>query len=297
MTDIDLFASSSKKLYPVNEVKTGYQYYMHLLTEKALSLYKYTDLPESLPAEQIEMRLILQGYAVIFKHKKYGIVTCSGGVSGVDQYYLPTDFVYAQPALGSGNLKINKDCIIIWNTTADKYNRIGLLTLIQRYARMLADLDSSINIYTVNTRATKLNTAATQQTAKAVDNAMVKLQEGYVYTINTGSILDLYKTQDWNNSRSDTLQQLMDAKQQTMAAFLNEIGVKSITEKRERMVSEEVSADNQLLTINVIDMLNQRKEGIKLVNEMFGTAIKVDQMIPQEQKQEQKQEETENATE
>ena len=224
-------------------------------------------------------------------------MTCSGGVSGVDQYYLPTDFVYAQPALGSGNLKINRDCIIIWNTTADKYNRIGLLTLIQRYARMLADLDSSINIYTVNTRATKLNTAATQQTAKAVDNAMVKLQEGYVYTINTGSILDLYKTQDWNNSRSDTLQQLMDAKQQTMAAFLNEIGVKSITEKRERMVSEEVSADNQLLTINVIDMLNQRKEGIKLVNEMFGTAIKVDQMIPQEQKQEQKQEETENATE
>lgn len=288
MTDIDLFASSSKTLYQVNSVKTGYKYYMHLLTEKALSLYRYGGLPESLPAEQIETRLILEGYAVIFKHPIYGLVTCSGGLSGVDKYYLPTNFVYAQPALGSGNLTINKDCIVIWNTTADKYDREGLLTLIQRYARMLSDLDSSINIYTVNTRATKLNTAATQQTAKAVDNAMQKLQEGYLYTINTGSILDLYKTQDWNIARSDTLQQLMDAKQQTMAAFLNEIGVKSITEKRERMVTEEVSADNQLLTINVIDMLNQRKTGVQKVNEMFKTNIEVDQIVNQKKQEENK---------
>lgn len=265
-----------KQIYPVNSVKKGYGYYVSLLTEKANGMYIYSGLPDSLPSDQIELKLILDGYCVVFNHPKFGLVTSGGGLSGIDKYYLPTDFVYAQPALGSGNLKIDKNCVIIYNSSIDQYTRNGLSEIIQRSARLLADIDSSISILTINTRATKLNVAANESIARTVDVAMKKIADGEIQTINTQSLLDLYKTVDWNSEqKQQEIIELLNAKQQIMASFLSEIGVKNFTEKKERLITDEVTADDQLLTINVEDMEDYRKKGIKEVNKMFGTSITV----------------------
>jgi hypothetical protein len=56
--------------YPVNKVKRGYDYWVTVLTEKCLGMYEYSGLPASLPASQIELRLIQLGYCVVFKTKK-----------------------------------------------------------------------------------------------------------------------------------------------------------------------------------------------------------------------------------
>lgn len=262
---------TDQQIYPVNLVKKGYNYYLTLLTEKATGMYLYRNLPDSLPADQIELRLILNGYCVIFTDKKTGeIVTCNGGLSGIDKYYLPTDFVYAQPALGSGNLKVWKNCVIIYNNSIDKYARVGLSEIIMRTARLLADIDASINIITINNRATKLNVAANKSVAKTVDNAMQAIADGTVYTINTNSLLDMYKTLDWNSTtKQQQLQELLDAKEQILTGFLSEIGVKNMKEKKERLITDEVTADQQVLTINVDDMLSSRQSGVEALNKMF----------------------------
>lgn len=273
---IDYYSElKAANMYKVNKVTSGYKYYCTLLLEKCLGMYEYTGLPESLPAQQIETALIMTGWASVFNVDGFGLVTCSGGLSGVDKYYLPTDYVYAQPALGSGNRKIGKNVCIIWNNQIDKYARLGLSDLIKRYARMLADADSSIDIMMINTRAMKLNVAATKNVAKTVDDTMAKLQEGELSTIATNSLVDLYHSSDWNSSKPQQLQELLDAKQQLLSSFLAEIGVKSVNAKRERMITDEVNADDQLLTVNVEDMLQQRIEGIEDVNKMFGTNITV----------------------
>ena len=265
-----------KQIYPVNSVKKGYSYYVELLTEKANGMYIYSGLPDSLPSDQIELKLVLDGFCVVFNHPKFGLVTSGGGLSGIDKYYLPTNFVYAQPALGSGNLIIDKNCVVIYNSSIDQYTRSGLSEIIQRSARLLADIDSSISILTINTRATKLNVAANDSIAKTVNHAMQKIADGEIETINTQSLLDLYKTVDWNSEqKQQEIIELLNAKQQIMASFLSEIGVKNFTEKKERLITDEVTADNQLLTINVEDMEDYRKKGIKEVNKMFGTSITV----------------------
>ena len=265
-----------KQIYPVNSVKKGYGYYVSLLTEKANGMYIYSGLPDSLPADQIELKLILDGFCAVFNHPKFGLVTCGGGLSGIDKYYLPNRFVYAQPALGSGNLIIDKNCVVIYNCSTDQYTQSGLSEIIQRSARLLADIDSSISILTINTRATKLNVAANDSIAKTVNHAMQKIADGEIETINTQSLLDLYKTVDWNSEqKQQEIIELLNAKQQIMASFLSEIGVKNFTEKKERLITDEVTADDQLLTINVEDMLNYRKNGIEKINKMFNTSISV----------------------
>lgn len=266
----------NSKLYPVKNVKRGYTFYLKILFEKCLGIFKYYNLPESLPAEEIEKRLIWFGFCGVFNHSKFGIVCADGGLSGYDQYYRPTEFLYAQPVLKSGTKKIGDDCVIIYNTQSDVINPYGFQELIRRYARLLADIDSSIDIQIINTRATKLNSVADDLTAKSVNICMDALERGESYTVNRNSILDNWQTKDWNTAHPEQLEKLIDAKQSILNAFLEEIGVKSINEKRERMVTNEVSADNQLLMVNTDDLLYKRKMGVKQVNDMFGTDIKVE---------------------
>ena len=266
----------NSKLYPVKNVKRGYHFYVKMLFEKCLGIFKYYNLPESLPAEEIEKRLIWFGFCGVFKHEKYGIVCADGGLSGYDQYYRPTEFLFAQPVLGSASKKIGDNCVIIYNTQSDVINPYGFRELIKRYARLLADIDSSIDIQIINSRATKLNSVADDMTAKSVKICMDKLEEGETYTVNRNSILDNWNTKDWNTAHPDQLEKLIDAKQSLLNAFLEEIGVKSINEKRERMITNEVSADNQLLMVNTDDLLYKRKMGVKQINEMFETNIKVE---------------------
>lgn len=264
-----------KKAYNVKSVTCGYGFYLRMLFEKCLGMFEYTGLPKSLPAEEIEKNLIWFGFCGIINHPKYGLTAVNGGLSGVDQYYRPTTFTYAQPMLGAGEKKINDDCIVIYNTQSDVINPYGFSELIKRYARLLADIDSSIDIQIINSRATKLNSVSNDLIAAAVNESMKALEAGETYTVNQRSILDGWNVKDWNTAHPDVIINLIDAKQSLLNAFLEEIGVKSITEKRERMISNEVSADNQLLMVNTDDLLYKRYQGINEVNEMFGTEISV----------------------
>lgn len=266
----------NSKLYPVKNVKRGYAFYLKMLYEKCLGMFKYYNLPESLPAEEIEKRLMWFGFCGVFKHPSFGIVCSDGGLSGVDQYYRPTEFTYAQPVLGSGLKKIGDNCVIIYNTQSDVIKPYGFSELIRRYARMLADVDASIDIQLINSRATKLNSVADDLTAKAVNNAMQAIENGETYTVNQNSIIDRWQTKDWNTAHPEQIEKLLDAKQCILNSFLEEIGVKSINAKRERMITNEVSADNQLLMVNTDDLLYKRKIGIKQINDMFETDIKVE---------------------
>ena len=233
-------------------------------------------MPKSLPATEIEKRLIWVGFSGIFNHPKYNITACDGGLSGVDQYYRPIEFTYAQPALGSGTKTIGEDCVIIYNTQSDVVQPYGLKELIMRYARLLADIDSTLDIQIINMRATKLNSVADDNTAKVVNNAMQAIESGENYTVNQSSLLDRWTPKEWNTAHPDTLEKIINAKQSILNAFLEEIGVKSINEKRERMITNEVCADNQLLMVNLDDLLYMRKKGVEEVNEMFGTEITVE---------------------
>lgn len=264
-------------IYNVCSVLRGYDYYVHMLTEKCLGMFDYENMPDSLPGEEIERQLILHGYAIIFNHKKYGLVTAPGSLYGVDKYYLPTGATYTQPALGSGDLKIGVNCVVIYNSQIDMYEPRGLSDLIARYARMLADCDSSIANMMINSRQQKMGSAATPAAAKALDEALTKIYAGAPATINVNTLLDLVKTIDWaDTTRSgDNVDKLLTSKQKIFSDFLQEISVKSAFEKRERLLTDEVRANDQLLIINKADMFKYRRIGLEWANNIFYEDMRV----------------------
>ena len=265
-------------LYNVKDVSEGYKFWYMIFFNKCINLFQYDGLPDSLPAEEIELRMIKNGFCPIFKVPAIGLVTCSGGLSGVDKYYHPTKYVYAQPVLGSGNLDISKTCVIMYNSILESYStQVGILsTMIRRYARLMADVESSVDTYTINTRVTYINTVKNDQVKKSVDLANQTLEAGYTPTVQEDNILECYRTLPYSGQQpTGTLDSLITARKNIMKSFLSEIGIRYAGTKKERMITEEAEDDRQVLVINSKNMLAYRTKGIKQVNEMFGTSISV----------------------
>ena len=61
----------------------------------------------------------------------------------------------------------------------------------------------------------------------------------------------------------------IDARNELLRMFYNDIGVRFTKDKKERMIESEVSSDNQMLLFNISDMLHQREKASAEINKLF----------------------------
>ena len=268
-------------MYKINDVPVGFAYWRRHLLERCFGTFRYDDLPDSLPEIELEKR-ILYGFGGVFRHPKFGIVTAWGGLSGINQYNRPTTYVWSQPSLGSGNLTIDKDCVIIYNDTTDETSETqsprGLTELIDRFARLLADVDASLNILTVNTRSTTWSVAKNRSVADAIKAAFLKKRMGDFDVVVDPSLMDNVRSIALTapgNGQAATVNDLITLKEHLLRDFMSQIGIKSAERKAERMLTDEIAADDALLDANLADMLEARKRGVERLNKMFGLNVTV----------------------
>ena len=68
---------------------------------------------------------------------------------------------------------------------------------------------------------------------------------------------------------------LIALKEHLIRDFMSQIGIKTAERKAERMLTDEVAADDAMLDANLADMLKARQRGVERVNKLFGTNISV----------------------
>lgn len=266
-------------MYDVKDVETGYWYWFWKLYNIVVDMFDYDNLPEGLTKENIENNLIMLGYCS-FIEKKGKLFTPFSRIYDFDEYYQPTKMVYANPKIIDYKTYIIGDnCEVVYNTSM-KYRvwqlkvDSGLVTFIGRYARMLADLESTINIYTVNTRVTSYPVADGEPTANSIKAFFDKISLGEKAVIADNAIVNRFRSIDiGNTNQRDGLNDLLIAKDKILENFYRDIGVKMYNPKKAQVNEDELQVNNQLLLISVDDMLKARLEGLEKVNKMFGTNI------------------------
>ncbi len=281
MTERKKIKSIVDCMYNVSDVENGYNYWIWKLLNICLDIFKYDNLPSSLPAREIESNLLLTGHCFIFPYKGELITTVTS-IYGFDKYYNPTQATYAQAVIGSqSNLNIDNYAIIYNCSLKDNVLNIpadnSLLTFIQRYARMLADIESTINIYTVNMRLTSIPVATTDNAKSSLRKFFDKLKLGNNEIVVDTPIIESFRNVEiTSNKTTDTLTDLLQCRDKILEMFYRDIGVRFRNNKRGNMTEEEVESDTQVLLISLDDMLNQRAEDIdKNVNAKYGTNISV----------------------
>lgn len=272
-----------RNMYEVSNVETGYEYWFAKLLNFCLPMFSWSGLPDSLPQREIEIQLQIMGHCnVIVWDGKLTVV--HGSLYGFDEYYRPTDFTYAQPVVGSGNHKIDGfDSLMFWNSSLQN-NIYGvpidgsLFTFIARYSRQLADIESTINIYAVNTRKTDYPIAKNDKVRSSLDKFFDKLRMGTHSIVTDDQIIESFVDVPIPSSTrgSDSLGSLLDSRDKILEQFFRDIGIKFRNPKKGNMIEEEVESDEQVLIVSLDDMLECRKRGAELLNSKFRTNISVD---------------------
>lgn len=271
-------------MYDVANVKMGAKYWFAKLLNITLSIFEWKGLPESLPQREIELQLQLKGWCDVFRRRNdNNLVTTYTGLYNFDEYYQPTRLTYAQPVLGSeSNVKINNnDNVLIYNSSLE-YNitgvdvDIGLKTFILRYARQLADIESTFNIACINQRQVDYPVARDGKVSESLKAFFNSLILGKRTIITDNQIIEGFQSYPiQKNGNNETLMSILESRDKILEQFYRDIGVKFRNPKRAQLNTEEVESDEQVLLISLDDMLKYRQDGATRMNETFGTNITV----------------------
>lgn len=269
-------------LADVRNVSIGADYWFYKLLNYCLGIFEYEGLPDGLPGREIEANLFITGHAVFFEDRGE-LVTVPTTIYGYDKYYRPTKAVFGNVAILSKKLVFGQNSEIVFNNKIRGNILLqqevdgGLLSFIKRYARMLADIESTFEVRLIHTRATEYQIANTQQAAEQLKSYNLQLEAG-----SDQVLIDKMFAESFRNIERPTypglenVNDLLIARDKVLSTFFRDIGVKmEYNTKRAQLTEEEVTADDQLLLISIRDMLKERKEGLERVNNHFGTNITV----------------------
>ena len=276
--------------YDIFDKEKNFSKYVLMFLRITNRIFKYTGLPDTIPARTLEKLLQMNGVIFFYKTNPAfsaanteklgeGLYVFTGGYGGAeDVYYEPTIANISNPCCPDipMNLEIGKDCCVMWN---DSF-RQGLLPIIQKYAFLLVESDLSILDAEYNLRIQSLIQASDDRTRASAELWLQHVIEGKPGII-AGKSLDpetaLATKPFATGGQTNAMSQLIEMHQYLKASFLNEIGLNAnYNMKRERINSAETELNNDGLLPLVDDMLHEREEALVKVNEMFGTDIKVE---------------------
>ena len=271
----DSWLAKKEPLEYVKDKELSSKNYIHYMVIRLQKMFKYTNLPDSIPREMLEYYLLVNGSCFIAKHEDGNLYALLGSFGGEpDAYYRPTRYVVANPALKmSKDFDINNDGVLIRNDSI----WVGLYPLMARYASLMAENILTLRSADVMLRVIAMLTAPDDKTKIAAETYLKKLENGEFGVIAENRFFEGVKMQSPPSNNGSYLTQFIELHQYLKGSFYNEIGLNAnFNMKREALGDGESSLNEDSLMPLCDEMLRCRQEDFDKVNKMFGTDIKVE---------------------
>lgn len=253
------------------------RFFRRYLLQTAISVFEW-NLPETWNRDYFLYVLYCWGYIGIINTDKFGVICQAGTLTGYDVFYQPTNLIITNPLLkGSLSPRIGKQCSIFklqpdWGNISD---------LVNFYADLMALAAESAGINLLNSHLATVFPAkdkaqaesykklydrvASGEPAIAIDKTLFKEDGSVSWEVFQQNLRENYIT-------SDLLTDLVKIRNM----FCTEIGIPSAnTEKRERMITDEVNANNIETKSRCELWLESLQESAEKTNSMFNLSISV----------------------
>lgn len=275
MANFDYFGLGGViKRYDLTDKQKCTRAYINYMMLRLQSMFRYENLPETIPQKMLELYIMVNGHSVVVEHDG-DLYVCFGGWGGEpDEYYLPQQYIVANPYLKLfKTYTIGKDCVLVRNDSL----YYGMLPLVSRYATMMVENDITMNMQTINGRIVTLFDAPDDKSKASADEFISNVEKGKLGAMASTRFLDGIKTMPYGNAGMAHLTDSIEYHQYLKASFYNEIGLNAnYNMKREAINSNESQLNDDMLLPLIDDMLKNRKDFVKEINDMFGTDITVD---------------------
>ena len=250
---------------------TSVMYYTKWALKKLFGVYKFDGLPDGWDIDYMKECLFIEGKFCI-TDTRLGVLPLRCGVSGINVFSHPTDCVIANPVLGSFEKKIDIDCALV----KLQYDYIGVMDIINRYAVMLSICDSAIAVNVLNSKVAAVFGAETKAEAESYKRMYDQIAAGKpAVFIGDGLAKKLSERMLFNQVKQQYVaDDIEDLKQQIINDFLSDIGIHNAnTEKRERMVQNEVMSNRQEVRSGAEHWIENVNEGLNVANRLYGLSL------------------------
>lgn len=251
-----------------------YNDYLQRMKKICLSMFDWVNLPSSMNARFLEMCLFYNGQAAMFYDDEMGFINSMAADGGyINLYGLPTEIqCYSYRFNQRRSLYMTdtgeekgKECILVMNN----FERVPTASAITLFAYRLAEAQRTADVNIKAQRTPVLITTDQKQ--------YFTLKKMYdEYDGNSPAIFA-----DKNLITADAMKALkteapfiasdiMEYKKEIWNEFLTFMGLQNLNEKKERLISNEVDSNNELINLNLQALLVPRQEACTQFNEKYG---------------------------
>lgn len=251
--------------------------YVRVLTELCVNRFKWIGLPPGIDVRFLEWTLFNSALAVFYRDEDYDryFALRAAGVGPINMYDNPTSFTVL------GNAMINKrlsarECVPIWSN----YMRTPDWDIVRIYAAQLAEAQRTIEINTVGMRAPVVLAVPEGQRLTAANLYRQIIEGNPVINVNQSlnpeAMGEAIQALNLGIDK-DAVLNMQTVKGRVWNECMTLLGIQNANQdKKERMVVEEVAAnDGQVMASRAVAM-NSRQMAAEQINEMFKLNVSVE---------------------
>lgn len=265
------FCRNAVDVATMNNQEADFIYYTYLQM-LSLNMFKYKGLPESIDVFYLEYILQTRGYVGFYEDDRLGLICTEITLGGqLNHYGLPTIYHTVSPSpLLKKTLK-NSECVVMKNSPL----YVGIFPYLNFFAKKLA-LTSRTMDQNLKMQWTPYIITGDKRMLNQFKTFMKKILQG-VQTIFTSKGFRLEDVNVLQTNAPFIANELHGMKQAILRECMTLLGIENANmDKKERLVSDEVNANNQQVIASRNIWLSERKKAIELLNKKYGLNASVE---------------------
>lgn len=265
MYDLNILPSPAKNITDL----TYNDYYIRL-TQLANTMFKWNNLPNNIPERFIEKVLFNWGQCAFFEDAELGFMATRVTPSQVLNCYDEPIKVTAYAVNYQHDYNAD-DVVIIRNNPFE----VPTSYSIRLFAQRLTEVERTLDV-NIKAQKTPIIILVDEKQRLTMRNFMMKYDGNTPFIFGNKGI-DLESVKALNTEAPFIADQLMIYKHDVWNEAMSFLGIQNAnTDKKERLITDEVTANNQLVMLSANIMLASREKACKAINERFGTDISVE---------------------
>ena len=254
------------------------RYFRKYLLQKAISVFKW-NLPDEWDEDYFKYVLYGIGYIAVLETRSFGVICPGGALGGYNLYYKPSYIMITNPLLKETiTANINIDCAII--KLQPDYSSI--MDIVGYYADQLALSAEALGMNMVNVKTGVVFGAKDKTQAESYKKMFDKMQTGNPAVFIDKQLLDDAGKPNWypfvqNMKEQYIADNILSDMRKIEAMFDTDIGIPNAnTDKKERLVTDEINANNVETATRCELWLDSIRKGIDKANAMYNLSLSVD---------------------
>lgn len=256
---------------------------LYILLNTILEIFEFKNIPQNWDMNIFMMLLLSNGHLAVTKDDNGDLIYIFGSFNGEISKYTGLGEEYTGAILSGGSMsrKIGKDCVLFKNNRT----MTGDLPELFNFADLMTENDISLKTATIYTRLLPLMKVSDGKIKSAIDNALDDIYNGKLFTfisdkmeteidgtLKSAEVLNLT-----DPARINNLQYIDKSYDDIMRRFYTRFGHSMAnTQKMAQQNESEISMNDTVSMIYVIEKLELLQKSIEDMNNMFATNMTVD---------------------